>query len=339
MATWNLNLQHETLFSYMQYHASMKKHSNFHTLAAAKGELQPWMTKHRVTRKGTAIGGVAFTKTSLHHLLTSVTYIGKIRHKTEVYDGEHEAIVPVDVFEAVQNLLARNGREGGRGVRNRYGALLGGLLRCHACDCAMSHSYTTRGHRRYRYYVCNNAQKSGWDCCPAPSIPAGEIEEFVVDQIKCIGQDPELIAETVRQMHVHVEDSMKPLVAEQASLRRQLQRDQAAIHKLVSQGKLDADSACRVSDLEERERATKLRLGEITVEMAALEESVMPDEEAAAALAAFDPVWESLSPRERVRLLQLLVERVDFDGQGGSVAVTFRPNGIRALEDFAEAAS
>ena len=31
----------------------------------------------------------------------------------------------------------------------------------------------------------------------AESIPAGEIERFVVEQIKCIGRDPELVAEPV----------------------------------------------------------------------------------------------------------------------------------------------
>jgi hypothetical protein len=49
---------------------------------------------------------------------------------------------------------------------------------------------TRNGNKRYRYYVCSAAQKKGWQTCPSKSIPAGEIERFVVDQIRCVGRDP-----------------------------------------------------------------------------------------------------------------------------------------------------
>jgi len=47
--------------------------------------------------------------------------------------------------------------------------------------------------------------------------------------------------------------------------------------------------------------------------------------------AVFDPVWDSLCLREQVRVIQLLVERVDYDGDRGTVSVTFHPAGIDAL--------
>jgi site-specific DNA recombinase len=103
-----------------------------------------------------------FTKNSLYALLTNVTYIGKIKYKDEVHDGEHERIVPDDLFAKAQTLLHRNGHTGGRAVRNKHGALLRGLLRCAPCGCAMSHTYTAKGNRRYRYYVCGTAQQRGW---------------------------------------------------------------------------------------------------------------------------------------------------------------------------------
>jgi hypothetical protein len=53
------------------------------------------------------------------------------------------------------------------------------LLYCTACDARMSHTYTSKGPCRYRYYVCSRAQKQGWETCPSKSIPAEEIERFV----------------------------------------------------------------------------------------------------------------------------------------------------------------
>ena len=49
-------------------------------------------------------------------------------------------------------------------------------------------------------------------------------------------------------------------------------------------------------------------------------------------LANFDSVWEVLTPSEQVRVAQLLIERVEFDGSGGSVSITFPPTGIRELD-------
>ena len=48
-------------------------------------------------------------------------------------------------------------------------------------------------------------------------------------------------------------------------------------------------------------------------------------------LGMFDPVWDALFPHEKLRVLQLLIERVDYDAEDGRVSLTFRPTGIRVL--------
>ena len=136
-----------------------------------------WTTKRWTTKKGKQRGGRAFNKNSLYGLLTNVTYLGKIRYKDEIHDGEHTGIVDPETFKNVQKLLRTNHRTGGARVRNRFGALLKGMLHCVPCGCAMTPTHTTKnGTKRYRYYVCVNAQKRGRQECPAPSVPAGEME-------------------------------------------------------------------------------------------------------------------------------------------------------------------
>ena len=148
-----------------------------------------WLTKRWTTRKATERGGKPFNKTNLHKLLTNVTYLGKVRYKEEIHEGEHEAIIDAETWQRVQAVLSQNGRSGGVEGRNQFGALLKGLLRCVACDCAMSPTHSTKKNgKRYRYYVCTGAQTRGWTSCPSPSIPAGEIEQFVVNQICSVGQ-------------------------------------------------------------------------------------------------------------------------------------------------------
>ncbi len=157
------------------------------SLLATVAELdrRGWATKRWTTRKGNKRGGKPFNKNSLFKLLTNRLYLGKITYKDEVHEGEHAAIVDTEIFERVQRLLKRNGRSGGKHVRNRFGALLKGLIRCVPCDCGMVHTHATKnGNKRYRYYVCAQAQSRGWHNCPSPSVPAGELERFVVEQVK-----------------------------------------------------------------------------------------------------------------------------------------------------------
>ncbi|MCL4195724.1 MAG: recombinase family protein [Thermoguttaceae bacterium] len=195
-----------------------------------------WTTKQWTTRKGDRRGGRPFTKNGLYQLLTNVTYLGKVRYKNEVHEGEHEAIVEAEAFRQVRALLQRNGRTGGAAVRNGHGALLKGLLRCVPCKCSMRHTFTAKAQRRYRYYVCAQAQQRGWQTCPAPSIPAGEIEQFVVEQIKCIGRDSALVQETAAAARRHVEEAVLRLKSERTGLERQMRDDDGEVRRLVASG-------------------------------------------------------------------------------------------------------
>lgn len=283
-------------------------------------------TKTWTTRKKTSRGGRLFDKNALYQLLTNVAYIGKVRYKDEVHQGEHEPIVDIETFNQVQTLLKRNGRSGGNAVRSKHNALLQGLLRCGACDCGMSHAYTAKGSRQYRYYVCTRAQQRGWQACPSPSVPAGEIERFVVDQIKCIGRDPQVIKETLAQARRQVEDQIAGRKAEQAELRRQLRDDYTELGRVAAQ---PDDS--RLADANDRIRNGERRLTEIEDELAVLGGDLVDDTEVTAALAGFDAVWDNLSPREQSRVIELLVECVKFDGDAGSISITFRPTGLKTL--------
>src|SRR5262245_8663882 len=139
-------------------------------------EARGWIGKRWQTRAGKERGGEPFTRTSLHRLLTNVAYIGQVRYKDEVHPGQHAGIVDPAVYRQVQDGLQRNGRIGSAGLRNKHAAILKGILRCTPCGCAMTPSFTAKGQRQYRYYVCSSAQKRGWDTCPSKSVPAAQVE-------------------------------------------------------------------------------------------------------------------------------------------------------------------
>jgi len=194
-----------------------------------------WLTKRWTTRKGHTRGGRAFTKNSLHYLLTNVTYCGKVRYKQEVHDGEHPALIEGSVWQEVQAQLHAHGREANGGLRSRSGALLAGFLRCRPCGCAMTPAHATRNQkRRYRYYVCTAAQKRGWGSCPSKSVPAAEIEQFVVEQVRDLVLNPAPCRDAVSAWDEHAAVRLRTLLM--AKPDELSPRDQARlVHALVDQ--------------------------------------------------------------------------------------------------------
>ena len=192
----------------------------------------------------------------------------------------------------------------------------------------MSHTYTSKGNRRYRYYVCGTAQQRGWSECPSPSVPAGEIERFVVEQIKCIGRDPAVIFETVRQVRRQTEEGIERLTHERVALQEQFRDDNAKL-QVAAATTNDVERVSSLADVHERIRSAERRLTEIDNELISLNGELVDDTEVGKALANFDQLWEALAPREQTRVLELLVERVEYDGATGKVSIIFHPSGIK----------
>jgi site-specific DNA recombinase len=192
----------------------------------------------------------------------------------------------------------------------------------------MTHTYSAKagGGKRYRYYVCVSAQKRGWDTCTSKSVPAGQIERFVVDQLRRVGKDPAVLDATLRQVRQQGQKDLAEAAGDLKAAEWDLARQHAALRKVAATG-----SPEELVALHERIRTAEQRVSTAKATVERLKgESVTPGE-LADALAAFEPVWEQLSPKEQARVVRLLVARVEYDGGGGSVAITFRQSGIKSL--------
>ncbi|MHB0911816.1 MAG: recombinase family protein [Armatimonadota bacterium] len=152
-------------------------------------------TKSWTTRKGTVHLGRPWNASHIYRLLNNRTYIGETVHKEKVYPGEHEAIVTQSLWNRVQSILKSTPRKE-RSTQEASPALLKGLIRCGHCDCGMTGTYTRKGGRTYRYYLCVRASKDGYSSCPVRLVPAGDIERAVLEQVRAIIRSPEMIAQT-----------------------------------------------------------------------------------------------------------------------------------------------
>lgn len=157
-------------------------------------------SKSRVSRHGKTYGGAIFGRGALYHLLRNRLYVGEIRHKDQRYEGEHEAIVPLGLFEAVQGKLEEQQRRSGASPAARRRHPLAGLIWDEAGH-RMSPTHGQKGGRRYRYYVSRSDSAE-----TALRIPAGPIEQLVIDCVRRVADlPPAVTAEAMLQLLKRVE--------------------------------------------------------------------------------------------------------------------------------------
>jgi site-specific DNA recombinase len=299
--------------------------------AVAELKCREWTNKRRLTRKGETKGGRPFDAGTLHALLTNPILTGKIVHKGLSYDGEHEGVVDPTLFDRVRQQLAENGRSGGAEVRNKYGALLRGVLRCKHCDCAMIHTFYGKKGRYYRYYRCLHAIKNGARTCAAATLPGLEIERLVVDEIRALGNDRGLLDRTLAEAKVNVEAEQTALSTERRAIHAALARMDRELRALVADNGGGAAATARLANIHEHITGARARLGEVDERLGEIESATITRDEARKALNGFDGVWSQLSPREQARVLKLLLSKIEYDPANASIAVTFRATGIAAL--------
>ncbi len=196
----------------------------------------------------------------------------------------------------------------------------------------MTHSFSCKGNKRYRYYVCSTAIQRGWAECPAPSVPAGEIERFVVEQIRTIGKDSGLLRQTTIDVQQRNHAECIRLKDEQKTLARQMRDDHAKLQAIAANPNI-ASNLSGLSEIQSRLETADRRFQQITSELAVLEAQKTDDQQITNVLAGFDDLWQTLPPKEQVRLVRLLIANVSFDGPGGNVAITFHPTGLKSLTE------
>ena len=141
--------------------------------------------------------GREWNTSHIYRQLNSYACIGKVEYKGQIYDGEHEAIIPMETWNEVQRLLKINAATPkGDKTRESVNAPLKGILRCGHCGCAMMPHYARKSDgRKYYYYICQKDSKRGKADCPVHRIPGSDIEKIVMDELGRIFR-----SETFRQL-------------------------------------------------------------------------------------------------------------------------------------------
>lgn len=141
-------------------------------------------SKQWVTRSGNTIGGGILLRGALYALLRNPIYIGKVRHRGKMYDGQQDPVLAEELWTAVQQRLDTH-RATRMSVSNgRSSNMLAGCVFDEKGDLLVPHHANKRG-QRYRYYVSARllARTVKKDLA-AWRLPAQQLEQAIVKIIR-----------------------------------------------------------------------------------------------------------------------------------------------------------
>ncbi|MDD4957354.1 MAG: recombinase family protein [Candidatus Omnitrophica bacterium] len=173
-------------------------------------------TKKYVAKSGRITGGKQFVKNTIQQTLNNPIYTGRVFYEKKMYPAEHEAIISVELFDKVQERITYN-RVNRKIKKNAQCAgLLSQIIRCQACNSPMFHSYSVKDKvKKYRYYVCVNAQKKGYAVCPTRSVNAQEMEDAVYDLLPKQEIKDSLLSERYRSVLEKTRERWQELTADE----------------------------------------------------------------------------------------------------------------------------
>jgi len=194
----------------------------------------------------------------------------------------------------------------------------------------MSHHFTRRDKKQYRYYVCHRAQMKGWNTCPVPSLPAIDLEEFVLDQLRGLCGDADLLREIVTVSRRLIESQADEINAKLRPLKQRINRLNLRLCELAPRGG-QSGVVDEMADLAEQMRQAENELAELNGQLATARQRLMEEDELLGAGESFDPMWQNLKADEKQRLIHLLIQQIEYDAENEAITITYHPGTLDVL--------
>jgi hypothetical protein len=131
-----------------------------------------------------------YSRGALYHLLNNRIYVGEIVHRGQAYPGEHEPIVPRQLWDRVAARLQANSQARRTGKPRSTSSLLTGILR-DTNGIRFTPTHAVKSGRRYRYYTSQAVIQHRGDAPSVTRFPARELESIVMAEIHRLLEAPD----------------------------------------------------------------------------------------------------------------------------------------------------
>jgi site-specific DNA recombinase len=234
-----------------------------------------------------------------------------------IVDGEHEAIIPMELWEKVQEMYKLKCGKPKKAFESNY--ILTGLMKCPICGASMVAGRTKKKlkdgtFKVTRYYVCGNWRNKGTAACNSNGVRADYAEEHVLSRIKEVVFNEKILKDIVKNLNRERTDIIKPLEKEQEQLTKilkDLENRKNRVFELYEDGTLDKETLMqRMKNITaEIELQSKRRI-QIQKELESNDSVNIPYEVVKGTLSNFNKLLETTAPEDKKTLLQLIINNI-----------------------------
>ena len=168
-----------------KYSVLVKQLFNAYLTLGCLVKVQEWLvsenilTPTRIDKNGNPKGGRAFSYGHIHSIITNPIYIGKTKHYKDVYEGKHTGIIPMDLWNKVQQQLQQNSNIKRDKKFTKSGSCLMGIIYDETGD-RLTPSGSKKIGVKHRYYVSNRITRGNAEQHPDTwRLPADILETFI----------------------------------------------------------------------------------------------------------------------------------------------------------------
>ena len=206
--------------------------------------------------------GTKLNINTVSNLLTNRRYIGEYSYREIVVPDGIPAIVPKDLFERVQERIAKNKKSPAR-YKAEAEYILSTKLYCGRCMTFMvGESGTARNKDTYRYYKCLSAKRKRG--CDKKAVKKQWIEDIVINQILNVIWDDNLI-EDITDLVMDMQNKENTALA---LLNKRLGEVQKSISNMLSaieQGIFTSSTKRRLEELENQKRDLEIEIAQESI--------------------------------------------------------------------------
>lgn len=277
--------------------------------------------------------GNPFSVCTVKEIVNNPLYVGKIRYNVRqdwsvkrrkgtnpdpiLVDGEHEPIIPPEVWEKARELVAK---KAGRPPRSFDGTYpLTGLLRCPVCGQGMVAARTRNrlkggGFWTARYYVCGDFKNKGPAVCRSNGVRADKAEEYVFGRLREVILNKRLLKDIVARVNETRTGRVRPLREELDRVSKAVEeavRKREKYFRLYEEDAIDKEMlASRLDGLGEEIASLEDRREKILRQLDDRNSQPVPYEVVAGVLRRFRELLDSSPPNQRKTLLQLIIREI-----------------------------
>lgn len=232
-------------------------------------EIRDYLKRKNITNtKGKPISWAA-----VQHMLSNRRYIGEYSFRNIVIPNGIPAIIPIELFDRVQEKLEKNKKAPARNKADEN-YLLTTKIFCGHCGTSMNgESGTSRNGTVHRYYKCHAAKKKLNDC-KKKAVKKEWIEDLVIKETMSMLMDDNMI-QAIVSMLMRLQDEAN---TDLPIYEKQLQQTETAIDNIVNAimgGMVSKSLQDKLAQLEEIKEDLLVRIAEEKIEKPKISEDFM----------------------------------------------------------------